>query len=102
LPLLPLPAGADLKRDESAQLQDRRQGRLAVKLAAILDGYHRDNREAFVTNLTKMAASLVTASYGELMLHTIGFIYEKQVGHRITPHPCSSAVGGWVDGWVWV
>ena len=48
--------------------------------------------------MTKMAASLVTASYGELMLHTIGFIYEKQVRHGITPDHCCSVVGGWV--WV--
>ena len=32
-------AGADLKRDEAALLQERRQGRLAVKLAAMLEGY---------------------------------------------------------------
>jgi len=75
-------AGADLTKDERRLLQERRVGRLAVKLAAMLQGYV-DAKDAvamktFESQMKAMAEHLVTASYGDIMLHTIGFVYEKQ------------------------
>ena len=75
-------AGADLTKDERRRLQERRVGRLAVKLAAMLQGYV-DAKDAgamktFESQMKAMAEHLVTASYGDIMLHTIGFVYEKQ------------------------
>jgi hypothetical protein len=75
-------AGADLTKDERRLLQERRVGRLAVKLAAMLQGYV-DAKDAaamktFESQMKAMADHLVTASYGDIMLHTIGFVYEKQ------------------------
>ena len=75
-------AGADLTKDERRLLQERRVGRLAVKLAAMLQGYVDAKDEGamktFESQMKAMAEHLVTASYGDIMLHTIGFVYEKQ------------------------
>ena len=75
-------AGADLTKDERRLLQERRVGRLAVKLAAMLQGYvdakDENSMKTFESQMKAMADHLVTASYGDIMLHTIGFVYEKQ------------------------
>ena len=34
--------------------------------------------KTFESQMKAMADHLVTASYGDIMLHTIGFVYEKQ------------------------
>lgn len=113
-------AGADLTRDETRLLQERRVGRLAVKLAAMLEGYTtraRDHAKAkrgadaaqgadaaddraeatreFEGVATAMAKELSRASYGAPMLRLIGFVYEKQAAEF-----ASDPVGGlgtWAD-----
>lgn len=81
--------------EEAAQLQERRQGRLAVKLAAMLEGYAAGGEEEFKTTMTAMAAQLVRVSYGELMLHLIGFVYEKQATEFMTDPV--AGMGTWAD-----
>ena len=104
-------AGADLTRDETRLLQERRVGRLAVKLAAMLEGYTTRAREhakakrgaddraeatrEFEGVATAMAKELSKASYGAPMLRLIGFVYEKQAAEF-----ASDPVGGlgtWAD-----
>jgi len=93
-------AGADLTKDERRLLQERRVGRLAVKLAAILQGYvDADADEAkiksFEGHVGAMADHLVAASYGDIMLHTIGFVYEKQsLEYQTDP---VGGMGTWAD-----
>ena len=89
-------AGADLKREELALLQERRQGRLAVKLAAMLEGYcTAGGEEEFKKTMTAMAQQLVKVSYGEMMLHLIGFVYEKQANEFLTDPV--AGMGTWAD-----
>jgi hypothetical protein len=89
-------AGADLKREELHLLQDRRVARLAVKLAAVLEGFvSGQSEEDFRRVTTAMASELVKASYGELMLHLIGFVYEKQSAEYLAD-PVAGA-GSWAD-----
>ena len=116
-------AGADLTGDETRLLQARREGRLAVKLAAVLEGYttrvrehasakvrggtsakeggdanasaKRDALREFEGVATAMATELSRASYGAPMLRLIGFVYEKQAAEF-----ASDPVGGlgtWKD-----
>ena len=93
-------AGADLTKDERRLLQERRVGRLAVKLAAILQGYvdaDADNAKikSFEGHVRGMADHLVAASYGDIMLHTIGFVYEKQsLEYQTDP---VGGMGTWAD-----
>mmetsp|Transcript_804 Transcript_804/g.1705 ORF Transcript_804/g.1705 Transcript_804/m.1705 type:complete len:544 (-) Transcript_804:2563-4194(-) len=70
-------AGAELKRDEMRLLQERREQRLAVKLAALLQSYLDGGEEVFVKAMGDHAADLAKASFGVVMLHTVGVIYES-------------------------
>ena len=124
-------AGAELTRDESRLLQERRVARLAVKLAAMLEGYVVERRreekekggggdgaaassssssssseqqqhrrvasasENFRGTMTAMASHLAKASYGELMLRTVGFVYEKQA-EEFASDPVGG-LGTWAD-----
>lgn len=76
-------------------MQERREGRLAVKLAAILEGYASGAEDEFKTTMTAMAAQLVQVSYGEMMLHLIGFMYEKQALEFMTDPV--AGMGTWAD-----
>lgn len=93
-------AGADLTKDERRLLQERRIGRLAVKLAAMLQGYvdaagDEAKVKSFEGHIRAMADHLVAASYGDIMLHTIGFVYEKQsLEYQTDP---VGGMGTWAD-----
>jgi curved DNA-binding protein CbpA len=67
----------DLTSEESSVIQERRQIRLAVKLAALLQPFV-DGDENFSDTMTKHAQELAEVSFGEDMLHTIGYIYSNE------------------------
>jgi len=116
--------GSDLTRDETRILQDRRVVRLAINLAAILDGYAAAPRATTTTNATTtddkttnekeeeklrekaalekfeaqmkpIAQSLANASHGPKMLKQIGFVYEKQAEQVLTDPV--AGFGTWAD-----
>jgi len=65
----------DLTDAESNLLQERRRTRLALKLANLLQPYVDGHTEAFTQAMSAYAQELAEVSFGENMLHTIGFIY---------------------------
>jgi len=71
-------AGAELRREDCQAIEERRQLRLAVKLSQMLDSYDPKNPELFEKNMKEQADTLVKASYGEPLLHAIGFTYQNQ------------------------
>ena len=116
--------GSDLTRDETRILQDRRIVRLAINLAAILDGYATSARamvtptatltadktnekeeeeklrekaalEKFEAQMKSIAQSLANASHGPKMLKQIGFVYEKQAEQVLTDPV--AGFGTWAD-----
>ena len=116
--------GSDLTRDETRILQDRRVVRLAINLAAILDGYAAAPRatttttatttddkttnekeeeklrekaalEKFEAQMKSIAQSLANASHGPKMLKQIGFVYEKQAEQVLTDPV--AGFGTWAD-----
>ena len=116
--------GSDLTRDETRILQDRRVVRLAINLAAILDGYAAAPRttttttatttddkttnekeeeklrekaalEKFEAQMKPIAQSLANASHGPKMLKQIGFVYEKQAEQVLTDPV--AGFGTWAD-----
>ena len=88
-------AGAELRRDETRLLQERRVGRLAIKLAAILDGFDVANPEAFEARSVSLTKTLSDASYGVPMLKLIGFVYEKQAFEFVNDPV--GGLGTWAD-----
>ena len=68
-------AGVDLSRADLAQLQARREGRIACKLAQVLAPFVSGDVDAFDAAATALAADLAKASFGSTMLHSIGFMY---------------------------
>ena len=88
-------AGAELRRDETRLLQERRVGRLAIKLAAILDGFDVANPEAFEARSVSLTKTLSSASYGVPMLKLIGFVYEKQAFEFVNDPV--GGLGTWAD-----
>ena len=89
-------AGAELRRDETRLLQERRVGRLAIKLAAILDGFDpNDDSGAFEARSRSLRDALASASYGVPMLKLIGFVYEKQA-FEFANDPVGG-LGTWAD-----
>jgi len=70
-------AGAELKRDEVKTLTERREIRLAIKLAALLQGYLDGDESMFVSTMTEHATQLASASFGPVMLHAVGCVYES-------------------------
>eukprot|EP01012_Entosiphon_sulcatum_P026107 TRINITY_DN314_c0_g1_i9.p1 TRINITY_DN314_c0_g1~~TRINITY_DN314_c0_g1_i9.p1 ORF type:complete len:501 (-),score=78.62 TRINITY_DN314_c0_g1_i9:765-2075(-) len=70
-------SGLALDSKEMAELQHRREVRLAIKLCGLLDLHGRQPDE-FTTLMTHHAAELASVSFGEEMLHTIGYIYENE------------------------
>eukprot|EP00667_Euglena_gracilis_P005438 EG_transcript_5475 len=73
----------ELTNEESMKLQDRRQTRLAVKLASMLQAYVDGHEEAFVEAMTAHAQDLAELSFGEDMLHTIGYIYTNMADQAL-------------------
>ena len=88
-------AGAELRRDETRLLQERRVGRLAIKLAAILDGFDPIDPAAFEARSRSLRDALASASYGVPMLKLIGFVYEKQA-FEFANDPVGG-LGTWAD-----
>ena len=88
-------AGAELRRDETRLLQERRVGRLAIKLAAILDGFDPSDPTAFAARSRSLRDALASASYGVPMLKLIGFVYEKQA-FEFANDPVGG-LGTWAD-----
>jgi curved DNA-binding protein CbpA len=88
-------AGAELTRSETRELQDRRVGRLAIKLASILDGFEVSDVEAFEARSTSVMRRLASASYGVPMLKLIGFVYEKQALEFVNDPV--GGLGTWAD-----
>ena len=88
-------AGAELRRDETRLLQERRVGRLAIKLAAILDGFDPSDPTAFEARSRSLRDALASASYGVPMLKLIGFVYEKQA-FEFANDPVGG-LGTWAD-----
>ena len=88
-------AGAELRRDETRLLQERRVGRLAIKLAAILDGFDPSDPAAFEARSRSLRDALASASYGVPMLKLIGFVYEKQA-FEFANDPVGG-LGTWAD-----
>ena len=70
-------------------------GRLAIKLAAILDGFDVDKPDEFVGRSTAMTTTLASASYGTEMLRIIGFVYEKQANEFVNDPV--GGLGTWAD-----
>ncbi len=110
--------GSDLTRDETRILQDRRVVRLAINLAAILDGYaavrppvttddktnendqeeklrEKAALEKFEAQMKPIAQSLANAAHGPKMLKQIGFVYEKQAEQVLTDPV--AGFGTWAD-----
>eukprot|EP00668_Euglena_longa_P005043 GGOE01005918.1.p1 GENE.GGOE01005918.1~~GGOE01005918.1.p1 ORF type:complete len:299 (-),score=83.31 GGOE01005918.1:331-1227(-) len=73
----------ELTNEESTMLQDRRQTRLAVKLASMLQAYYDGHEEAFVESMTAHAQDLAEVSFGEDILHTIGYIYTNMADQAL-------------------
>jgi hypothetical protein len=61
----------------------------------MLEGYTSGAEEEFTKTMEAMAASLVKVSYGEIMLHLIGFMYEKQALEFMTDPV--AGMGTWAD-----
>ncbi|KAK3270308.1 hypothetical protein CYMTET_21288 [Cymbomonas tetramitiformis] len=76
-------AGAELRREELQSLQERRECRLAIKLSALLTCYTEGDVEGFDVLMQKQAAVLANASFGSVMLHTVGYIYENAADQYI-------------------
>ena len=68
---------------------------LAIKLAAILDGFDVANPEAFEARSLSLTKTLSSASYGVPMLKLIGFVYEKQA-FEFANDPVGG-LGTWAD-----
>ena len=111
-------SSSDLTRDETRILQDRRVVRLAINLAAILDGYaavrppvttddktnenekeeklrEKAALEKFEAQMKPIAQSLANAAHGPKMLKQIGFVYEKQAEQVLTDPV--AGFGTWAD-----
>jgi len=104
-------AGTDLTSDEIDLLQRRREARLAIKLAAMLDMYadlgsapsgaeprvmdDKERAEAFLSTLKPMVDTLADKSFGLVLLKKIGWMYEKEA-EKFLNDPVAGA-GTWLD-----
>jgi hypothetical protein len=68
-------AGVDLSKSDTAALQARREGRIAVRLAEMLAPFVAGDVDGFTKTTKLLAADLSKASFGSTMLHSIGFMY---------------------------
>lgn len=82
-------SGGDLSQTELKALQHIRVEKLVVNLRALLARYVEGDQQGFKMSMTEEAQKLATASFGEVMLITIGKVYEQQA---------DIAMGGFFDG----
>ncbi|OUS44217.1 putative DnaJ [Ostreococcus tauri] len=99
-------AGTDLTEEESDLLQSRREIRLAIKLAAMLDVYvdlraktpsekESIHAEEFLDALKPMAQKLAETSFGTVMLAKIGSCYRMEAKKYLTDP--LAGTGTWLD-----
>ena len=100
-------AGTDLTREEQDLLQRRRETRLAIKLASMLDVYvdwqpprgsaigKKERANAFVEMMKPIAETLVNASFGTVMLKKIGWVYKLEAEKYL--HDPLAGTGTWLD-----
>ncbi|KAK9815321.1 hypothetical protein WJX72_001695 [[Myrmecia] bisecta] len=81
--------GGDLSAGQMKKLQIAREERLAVLLNALLRRWVEGDQEGFKESMQAEAAGLVMASYGSVLVKTIGRVYESQA---------EIFLGGLVDG----
>lgn len=71
-------AGVELTESEMNELQVRREKRLAIKLRDMLTSFHEGEEAEFDRTMREHASTLASCSFGEALLHTIGFVYSNQ------------------------
>lgn len=67
-------AGVELSKVERRELQERREGRIAINLADMLAPFINDDAATFDRACAATAEDLAKASFGSTMLHSIGFM----------------------------
>lgn len=88
-------SGGQLRKEDVRCIQERREVRIATKLAEMVDQYDGEGR-AFEADMTAHAASLADASFGEPLLHAIGFVYHNQAEQYLNDPVLG--VGSWHSG----
>jgi curved DNA-binding protein CbpA len=81
-------AGAAAAAEAARGAQREREARLEANLAALLERHVAGDAAGFAADMTREAADLARASYGDVMLRAIGRCYEAQ----------AAAARGGVDG----
>ena len=97
-------AGTDLCSDEQDLLQKRREARLAIKLAAMCDVYvdidsktgtEKERAAQFVETVRPVAQTLANASFGQIMVQKIGWVYAMEAEKYL--HDPLAGTGTWLD-----
>ena len=97
-------AGTDLTNDEQDLLQKRREVRLAIKLAAMCDVYvdidpktgtEKERAAQFVEMMRPVAQTLANASFGQIMVQKIGWVYAMEAEKFL--HDPLAGTGTWLD-----
>jgi curved DNA-binding protein CbpA len=97
-------AGTDLTGDEQDLLQKRREARLAIKLAAMCDVYvdidskmgtEKERAAQFVETMRPVAQTLANASFGQIMVQKIGWVYAMEAEKFL--HDPLAGTGTWLD-----
>ncbi|CAL8470572.1 g10114 [Coccomyxa elongata] len=89
-------------RAKLAPIQQARVGQLANKLRQRLERFVAGDVAGFTTAHTKEAERLAEAAFGEAMLHTIGYVYQreaaKELGKGSGPIGTFMGAGEWLRG----
>ncbi|BDA45833.1 Chaperone protein dnaJ 10 [Coccomyxa sp. Obi] len=89
-------------RAKLAPIQQARVGQLANKLRQRLEPFVAGDVAGFTTSHTKEAERLAEAAFGEAMLHTIGYVYQreaaKELGKGAGPIGTFMGAGEWLRG----